>query len=126
MSFVANIFKQLSLLGRFWQEPHNSKMFRLNLLFIGFQLLYLFLKFNDLPPQVPLYYSLAWGEGRLSSVSGLFILPTFSIIIAVINHLLAIFLVRQKNLFSYLLVSFSLVFSVLVTFSLVKVINLAT
>lgn len=124
MTFFQSLFSQISLLGNFWQEKINSHFFRWNLLLIIFQIAILIFKFNDLPQQVPLYYSLPWGDEQLASTASLFLLPTFSIIILLINNLIATFFFKTIPLFSRLLVIFSLVFSFLSSISLTRIILL--
>ena len=124
MSFFNSLFSQISVLGSFWQEKINHHLFRWNLLLIIFQLTLLIFKFNSLPGQVPLYYSLPWGEGQLASAVSLFLLPTFSIIILLLNNLIATFFFKTIPLFSRLLTVFSLVFSFLSSISLTRIIYL--
>jgi len=124
MSIFTTFSIRLSTLGKFWQEPVNSQALRWNIIFIISQLAYLFFKFNDLPPKVPLYYSLPWGEFQLANVAYLFILPGFSIIVTIANYFLAIFLSDQSRLLSRLLVIFSPLFSCLVLVALIEIINL--
>ncbi|MFA6184684.1 MAG: hypothetical protein WCT51_04360 [Candidatus Shapirobacteria bacterium] len=124
MPFFNSLFSQVSLLGNFWQEKINSQFLRWNLFLIIFQIVILFFKFNNLPQQVPLYYSLPWGEEQLASTTSLFLLPTFSIIILLINNLIATFFFKSIPLFSRLLVFFSLVFSLLAAISLTRIILL--
>jgi hypothetical protein len=124
MSILTTIFLQFSLLGNFWQEKINRHLLRWNLLLIIFQLILLLVKFNDLPKQVPLYYSLPWGEGQLASAASLFLLPTFSIMILLLNNLIATFFLKTIPLFSHLLTIFSLIFSFLATISLTRIISL--
>jgi len=124
MSFFHSLFSQISILGNFWQEKINSYFFRWNLLLIIFQITILFFKFNDLPQQIPLYYSLPWGNEQLASTASLFLLPTFSIVILLINNLIATFFLKTVTLFSRLLVIFSLIFSLLSTISLTRIILL--
>jgi hypothetical protein len=126
MSFFTRLSIQLSILGKFWQEKINGQLFRWNLILIFGQIIYLFLRFNDLPPQIPVFFSLSWGESQLGSTSILFILPTLSIIICLANNFIAAFLHHRSFLFSRLLVIFSLIFSILSAISLVNIINLAS
>lgn len=124
MSFFNSLFSQISVLGSFWQEKINHHLFRWNLLLIIFQIAILVFKFNDLPQQVPLYYSLPWGEGQLTAAASLFLLPTFSIIVLLLNNLIATFFLKTIPLFSRLLTIFSLVFSLFASISLTKIIFL--
>lgn len=124
MSIFKNIFTHISILGQFWQEKINHHLFRWNLALIIFQLVFLFFKFNNLPQQVPLYYSLPWGDSQLASAASLFILPTFSIVVLLINNLIATFFLKNTTLFSRLLTIFSLLFSLISSIALFRIINL--
>lgn len=122
--FIRSLSLNLSHLGKFWQEKANHVVLRWNILFVIFSIGFLILKFNSLPPQVPLYFSLPWGESQLSSASSLFLLPSFSIVISIVNNLLAALLFRSQILFSRLLIIFSLLFSLLSTIALINIIYL--
>jgi hypothetical protein len=124
MSIFNSFFSQISVLGNFWQEKINQHLFRWNIFLIISQLTILIIKFNSLPQQVPLYYSLPWGEGQLAAAASLFLLPTFSIIILLLNNLIATFFFKSIPLFSRLLTIFSLIFSLLSSISLIRIINL--
>jgi hypothetical protein len=126
MGLIKNIFLNLSLLGKFWQEKINGTVFKWNALIIVVQLVFIFLKFDGLPKQVPLYYSLPWGSQRLASASSLFFLPSFSIIFFLINNLLATFTFRSVQIISRLLVIFSLVYSVLSLITLLHIVYLVS
>ncbi len=56
-----------------------------------------------LPPLVPLYYSLPWGEEQLVRTSQLFILPFTTLLVFIINFLLILF-VANKDRFITLLI----------------------
>jgi hypothetical protein len=124
MSFLTSAYNQIGSLGKFWQEKTYHQIFRWNLIFIGGQLLLLFFKFNSLPPQVPFYYSLPWGEYQLASASTLFILPMFSIILLLIDHLLATFFLNHIRIFSHILLVASLTFSGFSLITLYHIINI--
>ncbi len=126
MTLKKSLFYHLSTLGRFWQEKINAHILRWNILFIFLELGLLVIKFNSLPPQVPLYFSLPWGDQRLTSVSSLFLLPSFSILILVLNNFISQILFTTSLLLSRLLVVFSLVFSFLSLISLFQIIILVS
>lgn len=108
---MASFLQKISLLGHFWQEKNNFTIFRWTLFFIAAQVVILFFKFNDLPPQIPFYFSLPWGESQLASSTAIIYLPIFSIIITLLNSFWAAMLVKTNSLFSKLLIVFSLIFS---------------
>lgn len=124
MSFFSSLFNQISALGQFWQDKTNSRIFKWNISFIIFQLSFLVWKFKDLPHQIPLYYSLPWGESQLTSASTLFILPTLSIVLLLINHLFAISFSQKIPLLSQLFVITSFIVSLFFLITLLKIVIL--
>lgn len=124
MSIYNTISANLSTLGQFWQEKSNGRIFQWNLVFIIIQVSYIIFRLNDIPPQIPLYYSLPWGESQLASATSLFILPGSSLFFLFINNLLAVFYLNTHSLMSRLLIVFSLIFSGLSLITLIQIINL--
>lgn len=120
------LLEYLSSIGRLWQAPALGKIFRSSVFFITLQLLLIFFKFSQLPPQVPLFYSLPWGEARLASAASLFLLPTLSTTFLIVNLSLSIVYLKTIPLFSYLLAVFSLIFSSFSFIALFKIISLVT
>ena len=121
---IHSLSLKLSLLGKFWQEKVNHTILRWNVLLILSSIGFLVIKFGDLPPQVPLYFSLPWGENQLAPASSLFFMPTFSIVIAILNNLLAAIMVNSQVLFARLLVIFSLIFSIFTAISVFNIVAL--
>lgn len=111
-------------LGKFWQEKINNIIFRWTVSFIIIQISYLVYTLNALPPKIPLYYSLPWGESRLASFTSLFLLPLYSIIILFINSFLAMIYSKKIKVISQLLMLFSLIFTIFATIALFKSVGL--
>lgn len=124
MSIFDTLKNNLGKLGLFWQQKINSQLLRLNLLLIGLQLALLIYKFSQLPPEVPLFYSLPFGEEQLASTSQLFFIPIFSITIGLINTVFAALFVSGKSLLSRSLIIFSLIYSFLSLITLFQIITL--
>ncbi len=124
MSIFNKIFLPISHIGFFWQERFNGQIFRWNMFFLFLQSLLLFLKYNDLPSQIPIFYSLPWGESQLGNSSLIFILPSLSVLILFINNILAVYYLKSVPLISRLLVVFSLVSTVFCTITVYKIITL--
>lgn len=124
MSLFTHVSLAVSQIGQFWQEKFISLIFRWNLFFIIVQLLLLFINFNNLPPQIPLFYSKPWGEGQLAPVSYIFLLPALSAMVLLLNNCLAVFFLKSIQLLTRLLIILSLVFSIFATITLYQIINL--
>jgi hypothetical protein len=118
--------KIISLFGVFWQDKTNAQIFRWNIFIIAAEFGLLFLKLNNLPPQLPLYYSLPWGESQLAPASAIFLLPILSLTILLINQFIATFLYVSHRLCSLLLITISLVCSFFSFISLWQIISLVS
>ncbi len=76
------------------------------------------LRFNRLPPQIPLFYSRLWGEDQLADTWLIFLLPVFLNLLLFLNNYLLkkIYADNEliKNIFYYLnlflIISFTLIF----------------
>ena len=79
---------------------------------------------GKLPPQVPLYYSLPWGEGRLANPHDLWWLPVICLAVILVNLSISVFL-RQLVL-TRILSSATLVVTILAVITLGKIIMLET
>ncbi|MGB9911464.1 MAG: hypothetical protein ACPLKP_02555 [Microgenomates group bacterium] len=103
-------------------------MKKINLLIIFLQLGIIIFSWQNLPPQIPLFYSLPWGKERLSSSLSLFILPIFSLGIFLINCLIIPLLIKktEEKFALDILEGGSLSFSILTFISLAKIILLVT
>lgn len=79
---------------------------------------------SKLPPQVPLYYSLPWGDSQLTSPHALWWLPAICIVIIVVNLIISIFL--KQLVLTRILSSGSLLAAMLAIITLGKIIMLET
>ena len=111
-------------LGKFWQTTFNSRFFRFSLFLFLAQIIIIIWFYNQLPPQIPLFFSRPWGQSWLASSASIFILPLFSLITLLINYFLALYFHPKKLLLSQLLVVFGFIISLFSTFSVLKIISL--
>lgn len=114
----------MSSLGKFWQNRAYSLFFRWNIFLISLQFVYLFWYYPSLPQEIPLYFSQPWGESWLTPVPFIFLLPSFSLIILLVNSSIALLIHRLQPLLAELLLAFSLIFVILASVSLFQIINL--
>jgi len=110
---LTNLSNSLAKVGLFWQEKLNGTVFRWNLFIAIMQFAFVWYKYNDLPPDIPLFYSRPWGAEQLASSSSAFLLPVITFIVIILNNFLAVFLLRSNSLLSRLLVITSLLFAIL-------------
>lgn len=63
--------------------------FSISLFLIIFNLFYLFLYYQKLPPLIPLFNQLPWGEPRLAELHLIFIPALISFLILIINFIIS-------------------------------------
>lgn len=124
MQIITKLIRPFSLIGLFWQNKINGQIFRWNVFFIILSLIVIIVKFNDLPPLIPLYYSLPWGTSQLVPTSYIFLPPIISIAVLIANNGLAVLFTKSIYLLSILLIITSLIFSAFSALSLLQIINL--
>jgi hypothetical protein len=82
------------------------------------------LYYNELPSQLPLFYSLSWGEGQLVPISQIIILPALTIVITLINLLVSWHLHPSQQVLKRMLSLFSASLSVIITLAAIRIIFL--
>lgn len=80
--------------------------------------------YRSLPSQVPLFYSLPWGETQLAPVLYLFLFPALSIVFGTINVIVLIVCPFEERFLSRVMGVYWLFGSLLSTIGLVKIIFL--
>ena len=102
-----------------------NKLFLVNLFAIFFGAFILLIKYSSLPNLVPLFYNRPWGNEQLVLKYYLWGLPSLSLVVFLTDLLLANISIRKAEKFlATILTSFSLLFSLLATISLIKIIFL--
>lgn len=111
-----------------WRELSHHWLIKIPayvcLLSLFIQLIYIFLHWNKLPPQVPLWLSRAWGEYRLAHPMYLFLLPAVNLLVYIINLTISAYLNREYLILIYLLFISSFFVSIVSLLVVINVINL--
>jgi len=121
MNFLSLFFGNL---GKFWQGNLNSRFFRYTLFLFFAQIIIIIWFYNQLPPEIPIFFSRPWGQTWLSSPASIFILPLFSLLTLLLNYFLALYFYAKKILLSQLLVIFGFIVSLFSAISLLQIISL--
>ena len=85
-------------------------------------LLLLILNLRSLPPQLPLYFSLPWGERQLGSLPEFAILPALIVLISLVNLLISWHLHSSQLVLRRILFAASLVLSFSILLTALKII----
>lgn len=105
------------------EEKYYRRSLGFSFLFLAVSLLFLLVFWRQLPPQIPLFYSLPWGVEQLGSPLKLTLFPISTIVTIILILLTKKFL--SKELLLVLIVSFTgAIFSFMSCLSLVKIILL--
>lgn len=86
------------------------------------QIVLVFVTRSKMPPQVPLFYSLPWGEGQLTSASGLWLVPEICLRVIIVNFAVSVFL--QQTVLTRILSSTAMLVTILALITLWKIISL--
>lgn len=84
-------------------------------------LLIIFLS-KHLPPKLPIFYSLPWGDKQLGSIQQLFILPAIIILISLFNLVISWQLHEQQTYFKSILFFSSLLVTIILTITFFKIV----
>lgn len=116
--------KLLTPLSRFFNNPQFFLPLRIWLVLLGISFLLLGLTFKKLPPFVPLYYSLPWGEEQLTQINNLFIFPFSIVVVFLLNVFISLSLLKKDNFLVQLLLWTCDVFALFALITLTKIILL--
>jgi hypothetical protein len=86
--------------------------------------LLLFIVWQKLPPVIPLFYSLSWGEEQLGTPIQLLEVLGGSLLINLINFIIAVIFIKSYSYYARLTMIGSLVITSLLIYSIVKIIFL--
>ncbi len=80
------------------------------------------LTFEKLPSELPLFYSLPWGEGQLVPIFQIIVLPSITIVITLTNLLVSWHLHESQYLLKRMISIFSASLSALITLAALRII----
>lgn len=106
------------------KDPWTAVLIRYYLFILFIYCLVIIWKWSYLPSQVPLFYSVPKGEEQLGNKLQLLLLPIFSLVIFFINFILAVIFHSKEKLFSLLLIIISLISSLLLLITFIKIVFL--
>lgn len=87
-------------------------------------ILFIMTLFKFLPPKLPLFYSLTWGEKQLATHQQFLILPTSIILVTFINLIISWQLHHQQSFFKKALLLSSVIVSLILTITFIKIVLL--
>lgn len=112
--------KKINLAYFSFADPKIKLFIKLSIFFIACSIIIISLKYKSLPPVVPIFYSLPWGEQQLFYKFILFIFPVMSGLTLLVNIILAR-ISAQEVLIARILILAALVFSLL---SVINIFNI--
>lgn len=115
-------FSFLVNLGKLWLDKTISRLLLISVMLTLIQAGLIILSSAQLPPQVPLFYSLPWGKAQLAPFQYLFLLPILSLACILLNTILAMIILEKKRFLSLCLVLTGILFSFFSLISLIEII----
>ncbi len=107
------------------QKIRHDRVFiwtsRASLLILAVCFFALLISWGKLPPQVPLYYSLPWGEEQLGTPASLILLTLGGFLLLVLNTFIAVLVYVRSAYFARLLLVSSTIISLLITTTIIQI-----
>lgn len=100
--------------------------FFLSTFLIVVAIIYILFSYGQLPPFIPIFNQLPWGEQRLGATFTIFIPALVALLILVINIFTAAFMYKKVPLVSRMLAAISLLCGTLMLLFIVKTVTLIT
>jgi len=114
----------------FFKDIRRDKIARIGFSISGalsvFSFIFILVKYKNLPPFLPIFNQLAWGEQRLGPVLTIFIPIIVNWVVIVLNLISSALIYRKAPLLSRMLSATSVIVTVLVFLFLVKTIRIIT
>jgi hypothetical protein len=124
ISFDAHDFPIIETVINIYRDKFIVSATIATIVLVGLSFLLLFFSLDRLPYQVPLFYSLPWGDRQIVQRELLAILPFFSIVSYFISVILSLILSKEEGLFSRILYFTSFVFTLLSIITLFRIVLL--
>ncbi|KPJ70966.1 hypothetical protein AMJ51_00465 [Microgenomates bacterium DG_75] len=102
----------------------NKAITQINLVLLAAQVLMIIFVWRFLPPEIPLFYSRPWGKDQLVIYPGIILLPVIGLFVFFTNTAITQLAAEEESLIKKSLAIASLVFTLLITISLVQIIRL--
>lgn len=80
--------------------------------------------YKSLPPKIPLFYSLTWGDIQLASLPQIIILPSIILLITLINTVICLELHTSQTFLKRILTSINALIAFLILVTALKIINI--
>jgi hypothetical protein len=115
---MKEFFKDIS------QDKTITSAFLINAFFLIVSIIYILFSYNKLPPFVPIFNQLPWGEQRLGSTLTIFIPALTALLIFALNIFASTITYKKNPLISRMLAAISLLITILTFLFTVKTIIL--
>lgn len=116
-------------IAKFTSSFHDPIIRKSVKLFFLIMLLYIFIlicKWNEIPLQIPLYYSLPKSPEMLGAKIQILTLPVYSLIFFMINYLISVFLYEKEKIAAIILDIAATGFAFLAFITFIKIVFLVT
>lgn len=114
-------------MNAFFENLNEDKVLKggiyLDLFFVFASFFYIFINLKNLPPVIPLFNQLPWGDQRIIETMWIFMLPSLSLIILLGNSTFSEIFYKKNPLVARLFIAGSLLFSILVLLFIIRTIQ---
>lgn len=98
--------------------------FVVNVLFLGIDFFYIFLKLGAKQDLIPLHYNIYFGVDYIASKNQIFKLPLMGVVVLGVNYFLGWLVYKHEKFVCYILIFVSLLVSIILMFATVFILNI--
>ncbi len=104
----------------------NNLAVKLSIILLGLSFIISAFFFRKLPPLIPLFYSLPWGEEQLVRSYNLMLIPFSQVVFFIINYLFSITILKKESLLVQIILWSTTIFGLAGLIALIKIVLLVT
>jgi len=114
----------------FFRSIFEDKQFRriilLTIIVIALSLLFILLKFFSLPPFIPIFNQLPWGNQRLITRAGIFIPLILSVLVFILNLISSAFIYKKNPLIARIFAVTSFLIALMTLLFIIRTIQIVS
>lgn len=95
-----------------------------SLLLLFFQAFFIILNYRNLPPLIPLYFQRPWGTDQIVNLNFIFLVPGITLVLILLNTYFTLSFYKESPLISRILIWGEVLFCLLTTIAIFKIILL--
>lgn len=117
---------QFTQISDFSKNSHIYIPLQIFFLILALSFIIIGIFYRSLPPQIPFYYSLPWGEEQLAQNYYILLLPGFALVIFLVNFIITLLISKKDLLLAQIILWSTCFVALLALITLIRIIVIVT